>query len=71
MKKWKIKIEGMGCAHCENAIKEALDVDGVKNVTASHVEACVVFETETEENIKALYARISEAGYKPISTEQI
>lgn len=34
-----VKIEGMGCAHCEAKVKKALEaLEGVESAVASHVE---------------------------------
>ncbi len=36
MDKLELKVKGMSCSHCENAVKKAvLEINGVKNCEAS------------------------------------
>jgi copper chaperone CopZ len=60
-----LKVTGMTCGGCENAVKRALGrLDGVTEVTASHVRETVgvTFDpaTVTPDHIKA---RIAAIGY--------
>ena len=60
-----LKVTGMTCGGCENAVKRALGrLDGVSEVTASHVEEAVgvTFDPArvTPDHIKA---RIAAIGY--------
>ena len=63
----KLNVEGMSCAHCENAVKKA--VSGIKGVSA--VEVDLIGKTVTvshEENVRAdnIKAKIEEEGYEII-----
>ena len=58
-----LPISGMGCDHCVNAVREALE--NLDNVTVSSVEigsAAVVYE-ESKIDRSVLVAAIEEAGY--------
>ena len=53
-----IKIEGMMCPHCEAHVKKALEaLEGVENVTPSHVEKKATVESLIKVHIsgKLLY----------------
>ena len=66
----KIKINGLSCEHCVNAVTEALqDVPGVTKVEVSLKKLWQkesVAKCEGTADIKALHAAIIEAGYEPV-----
>ena len=65
MEKITIQVQGMSCAHCEKAVKNALMDMGVKSVTASAknntVEVTFLPDKISLEKIKA---EIVEMGYQ-------
>jgi len=68
MEKIKIKIEGMTCGHCENAVQDAVrKLPGVKNIKANKdkKEAAVEYDSSlvTQEQIISV---IKETGYNVI-----
>ena len=64
MLKIKLKISGMGCAHCERAIENALKgLKGVKNVKADAASGTAEVEAEVLDRPE-LYKAVEEAGYE-------
>lgn len=60
-----VKIKGMSCQHCVNAVKKALEgVDGISNVTVdlSHGEAS--FDEAHPVDAKVIKDAIRKAGYE-------
>jgi copper chaperone len=60
----RLKVTGMTCGHCENAVRKALEaVPGVSRVVAvSRDEGAAVVEGDAEE--QALIEAIREEGYE-------
>ena len=60
----KLKIEGMTCPHCANAVKEALSaVPGVSSVASVDLETGTA-DVEGSAATEALVAAVKEAGYE-------
>jgi copper chaperone len=66
----QLRVTGMSCGGCENAVKGALmQVDGVEEVTASHVEGMVgVTYDSGKVTPSAIKDRISSLGYEVAAT---
>ncbi len=66
MQKVIINVEGMSCAHCERAVKNALGaMAGVKSVEVSLKDKTVTVEYDTEvASLKAIKEAIIEEGYE-------
>jgi len=64
MQKETLQVQGMSCAHCEKAVKNALSDLGVKSVKASakRNEVEVVFSPDTV-TLEEIKAEIKEIGY--------
>ena len=61
-----MKIEGMMCSHCENAVKTALEaVDGVEAVTADAKAGTAVIRLQPGVSDEALNEAVTKAGYVP------
>ncbi len=59
-----LKVEGMGCEHCENAIKAAVGaLPGVTRVTASAAEKLVTAEGGDR---AAVIRAIEDEGYEVV-----
>lgn len=63
MKKMKIFIEGMSCAHCIKRVSQALEEAGVTEADVKIGEATIIFD-ETKTNIDKIAKALEEAGYK-------
>jgi copper ion binding protein len=65
MEQVTLHVTGMTCGGCENAVKRAVSrLDGVSNVTASHVENQVTVEYDAAKVERAVIAgAITKAGY--------
>lgn len=60
----KLKVEGMSCMHCENAVKKAVGaLSGVTAVTASAKDKLVTVEGGS---LPEITAAIEEEGYTVI-----
>ncbi len=61
-----LKVSGMSCAGCENAIKRALkQLNGVEEVAASHEEGMVNVTYDTDKATTDLFKQKIEAlGYR-------
>ena len=58
-----VKIEGMGCPHCEAKVKKALEaVPGVVSATASHTEKNAVVELNAPVENSALIDAVNATG---------
>jgi len=64
MEKITLQVEGMSCAHCEKAVKNALTDMGVKSVKASAKKNTVelVFEP-TAISLEEIKAEVKDLGY--------
>jgi len=64
MEKITLQVEGMSCAHCEKAVKNALMDLGVKNVNASAKKNTVEVTFSTDKiSLEDIKAEITEIGY--------
>lgn len=60
----KVRVEGLNCGHCEAAVSKAIqEIDGVKDVKASHEKQEVVISSNTEISREAVKEAIEKAGY--------
>jgi len=61
-----IRVTGMTCGGCENAVKRALGrLPGVASVEASHAAEKVTVEfDESQTNLDALKSKIATLGYQ-------
>jgi len=60
----RLKIEGMSCGHCVDAVRKALAaVPGVRQVTEVSLERGEA-EVEGEVDLSALIAAVQEQGYE-------
>ena len=60
-----LKVNGMMCEGCEQSIKKALeDINGIKEVKASHITGEVKIIFEKEININMIKNIIEELGYE-------
>lgn len=65
-----IRIEGMMCPHCEAHVKKALEaLEGVENVTPSHVEKKATLTLTSPVSDEALKATVEAQGYKVLGIE--
>ena len=63
-----MKIEGMMCAHCEAAVKKALEaLDGVESAEVSHTDGCAVVNLSGEVSDAALKKAVEDKDYTVIS----
>jgi copper chaperone len=62
----ELKIEGMSCGHCEQAVKKALEgVPGVRSATVSAAKGRATVEVEPGRSDRAAMARaVVQAGYR-------
>ncbi len=63
----RIKIQGMSCQHCVQAVTNALsDMDGITNVKVSLENNEAVFNSSEEADMEKIKQTIEEAGYKVV-----
>lgn len=61
----RIKIEGMSCQHCVNAVTQALsDLDGISDVKVSLETMDAVFESTGQVDMKTIRKAVEDQGYK-------
>ena len=61
-------IEGMMCAHCEAAVKKALEaVDGVESAEVSHTENRAVVSLSADVDNEVLKKAVEDKDYKVVS----
>ena len=61
-------IEGMMCAHCEAAVKKALEaVDGVESAEVSHTENRAVDSRSADVDNEVLKKAVEDKDYKVVS----
>ena len=65
----RVKIAGMGCNHCVNAVREALAELGVDIHQVEIGYAEVSYDPELDS--KRIDAAITEAGYEPLQHETL
>lgn len=69
MKEIVIKVNGMSCNHCKNALEKGLKTDkGVKDAVVNLLEKNVKIVMEDTVDINSLYAIIEDAGYEPVKS---
>lgn len=60
-----VKITGMSCRHCVEAVKKALsEIDGVKNIKVSLERGEASFDEEKPVDMEMVRKQIEQAGYK-------
>jgi copper chaperone len=60
-----IKIKGMSCGHCVQAVKKALgQIEGVSNVEVNLDKGEASYEEKTPVDTEILKDRIKKAGYE-------
>ncbi len=61
-----LKVEGMSCSHCENAVKKAVGaLAGVKSVTVSLKDKTVTVEHEPgKASLEQIRQEIEDQGYE-------
>ena len=65
-----VKIEGMMCAHCEAAVKKALEaLPFVESATASHEKGTAVLELNGEPDEQAVKKAVEDKDYKFLGME--
>ena len=65
-----LRIEGMMCSHCENAVKTALEaVPGVQQAQASAADGTAVVTLDGEVSAEALENAVTAAGYVFLGAE--
>ena len=63
-----IKIEGMMCVHCENAVRKALEaLDGVEQAAVSHTDGEAVVSLSEDVADETLAKAVTEQDYKVLS----
>ena len=66
-----MKIKGMMCTHCENAVKNALKaLEEVKSAEADYEEGTAIVELDSAARDKKLKKAVEAAGYKVISIKR-
>lgn len=65
MEKLVLKVEGMSCSHCENAVKKAVSaLDGVTSVEVSLGDKTVTIAHDAAKaTLEAIKAAIEDQGY--------
>jgi copper chaperone len=60
-----IKIKGMSCGHCVEAVTGALEgVDGIESVSVSLEKGSATFDENGPVDMDAVKAAVVEAGYE-------
>ncbi|MFA5528120.1 MAG: copper chaperone CopZ [Peptostreptococcales bacterium] len=69
MEKIILKVDGMSCSHCENAVKNAVGaLDGVKSVTVNLAGKEVTVEYEPSKvDLDKIKNEILEQGYSVLN----
>ncbi len=64
----RLSVSGMTCSGCENAVKRTLmKLDGVQEVSASHVEGQVIVQRDPQRaTTDAIRRQIEALGYRVI-----
>ncbi len=66
-----IKIDGMSCEHCENAVKTALEeIDGVKSAKADRKKGNAVVKLTDNVDDELLKEAVTQAGFTPMGIEE-
>ncbi len=64
----RIKIQGMSCQHCVNAVTKALsDLDGISSVKVSLENNDAVFDSSSPVDMEKVKKAVEDAGYKVVS----
>ena len=65
MKEIELKVEGMTCEGCERRIQNVLmDIDGVENAKASHIDKNVKITLNKDVDINILKEAIEDLDFK-------
>jgi copper chaperone len=69
MEKTILKVEGMSCSHCENAVKKSVGaLDGVSAVTVDLKGKTVTVEYESSKvSLDRIKSEIEDQGYNVVS----
>jgi copper chaperone len=60
-----LKIDGMTCGHCEQAVSKALQqVEGVERVEVSHAQGLATVEVAPSADPERLVMAVQEEGYQ-------
>lgn len=58
-----MKVEGMTCGHCEQAVKRIAEgIEGVKVAQVSHAEGLLEVEVSEPAKVKEVIQKINESG---------
>ncbi len=67
MKEIELKVEGMTCEGCEKRIQNVLiDIDGVENAKASHIDKNVKITLNKDVDINILKEAIEDLDFKVV-----
>ena len=67
MKEIELKVEGMTCEGCERRIQNVLmDIDGVENAKASHVDKNVKITLNKDVDINTLKEAIEDLDFEVV-----
>ena len=67
MKEIELKVEGMTCEGCERRIQNVLmDIDGVENAKASHIDKNVKITLNKDVDINILKEAIEDLDFKVV-----
>ncbi len=58
-----LKIKGMHCTSCEILLKEAIEEDGRKVISANHQKGEIVVDVKSDNEIPAIKKAIEKEGY--------
>jgi copper ion binding protein len=71
MEKIVLTVEGMSCAHCENAVKKAVSaLDGVASVAVDLPAKTVSIEHDGTVSTDAIKEAIEDQGYDVVQPHQ-
>jgi len=63
--RWRMRIEGMTCEHCEVSVRRALESVGARDVRADFRQGEAVFEAEETADPERWREAVRRAGYRP------
>ncbi len=58
-----IKVNGMHCNSCEILLKEAIEENGIKVISADHQKGEIVVDMKNENEIAAIRKAVEKEGY--------
>jgi mercuric reductase len=71
MKKYRVNVQGMTCAGCEEHVTVALENMGAKGIEVDFRRGEAVFELPNDVEVERAKKAISEAEYQPGETEEV